>query len=98
MKSKSEIEAFADCIKRASGAYIDLARAQTDCNILVDAELDLLANECDRPMTTVDKTSIKKIAKALASDKADAIKRESKSLANIVADFFNAPEISWEVE
>jgi len=97
MKSKSEIEAFADCIKRASGAYIDLARAQTDCNILVDAELDLLANECDR-LTTVDKASIKKIAKALASDKADAIKRESKSLANIVADFFNAPEISWEVE
>ena len=89
MKSKSE--AYTNCVKSISMAYQDLALAQSDCKMRVDAELDLLARENLMLLSPDDKSSIKKIAKAVASGKADAIKRESASLAQIVADFFNEP-------
>ena len=89
MKSKSE--AFIDCVKRASKAYQILALAQSDCKIMIDAELDLLAKENGSLLSPESKSIVKKIAKAVSAEKTDSIKSEAKVFAQGVADFFNEP-------
>lgn len=91
MKTKSEI--FVDCAKRLSGHYQEETKAKDDCKIHVDAEIDLLANQMDRPLTTQEKAMLKKFGKALADGKSDTFKEEGKALARIVAGFFNPAEI-----
>jgi len=88
---ESESKHFVTCIKRASSAFTGLADAQDDCKVRVDAEIDNLSTMCGRRISPAEKNNIKKLAKALAADKADSFKTEAKSLAKIVGDFFNEP-------
>jgi len=93
-----ESEHFITCIKRSSRAFEDLAGAQNDCKAKVDAEIDNLTTLCERRITPAEKSNIKKLVKAIASDKADSFKKEARSLAIIVADFFQESiqtEINW---
>ena len=83
-----ESKHFINCIKRSSRAFEDLTQAQDDCKLRVEAEIDLLAKECFRPITPAEKTNIKKFAKALASEKTDSLKKETKSMAKMVVAFF----------
>jgi len=89
-RSAKRIQAgqFIDCIKRSAGILDDLVLAQNDAKIRVDAEIDLLEKEVGRPILPVEKTNIKKFAKAIASAKTDSLKDEAEGMANLIKAFF----------
>jgi hypothetical protein len=61
-----------------------LAQAKSDCDIAVDADIDLLVNESAEPITKDTKKAIKRAAKALAAGKGHDLKIEATALSEVV--------------
>lgn len=77
-------ELLMDCIKSAASAYSTLELAKSECEDVVDAKIDNLVSASEDKITKEDKKNIKKIAKAIASDKVDSLAFEAKSLAALI--------------
>lgn len=82
MSNKQEL--LVCCISRARSAYYQLNVAKTDCDQVVNSEIEQLVASCDEKITAADKKNIKKIAKALADEKIKPLTREAMSLSAIL--------------
>lgn len=67
------------CISYCQVAYEELERAKEDCTAKVEAALLEFVGSSSTKITNADKKTIKKIAKAKATDKLDDLKREVAS-------------------
>ena len=94
MSTKTEL--LIACISRVRDAYLTLETAKYDCDAVVDSEIDELVSQCSEPVTAVEKKNIKKIAKAFATNKANILQIEAKSLAGMLVDLLEQGGVEAE--
>jgi phosphotransferase system HPr-like phosphotransfer protein len=73
------------CLYAVVDHYKVLEEQKADCTANVDAELSLLVGECEKRITNDDKKAVKKLAKAMATDKENSLKSELKSLVDLLS-------------
>jgi len=73
-----------ECIGRVANAYQELEVAKSDCEAVVNAEIDTLVNTTSERITKATKANIKEIAKASISGKMKALAEKSAGISAII--------------
>jgi len=81
-------ERIIECIRKVASAYTALEVAKSDCDDVIDSEIELAVAECSEPITGTDKKNIKRIAKAISGQKVSGLIDEIGSISPIIADMF----------
>lgn len=80
-----EKEKVMRCLYAVKEHYANLEEIKLACNEQVDAELALLTSESEQRVTADDKKAIKKLGKAMATEKTASLENETQSLVNLLS-------------